>query len=256
MSRQMAVRKSGKVNLAHLSFLNPYLKQIFMKSDNEIRNNVMEEIQWDPQLTKIAPQIGVIVKEEVVTLSGQVENYGQKIAAEQAAKRVKDVKVVAMDVEVKASGLSGTVSDSEIAEAVRNALTWHSAVNEDTVNIKVEDGWIYLEGEVNWEYERKAAEKAVENIRGVKGVINSVKIKAAAIEPSEVKKKIKAAFHRHAAVDSSNIFVDTTGNSVKLTGSVRSWTERKDAEDVAWSMPGVTDVENKLEIEQDAYVGE
>lgn len=227
-----------------------------MKSDNEIRKNVMEEIQWDPQLAKIACQIGVAVKNEVVTLSGTVDYYGQKLAVEKAAKRVKDVKVVAMDIEVKSAGISDVVTDSKIADAVRNALAWHSAVNEDMINIKVEEGWIYLEGAVNWEYERKAAERAVENIRGVKGVINSVKIMVKKVDAGEIKKKIKAAFHRHASVDSGNLQVSFAGGTVKLTGTVRSWTERKDAEDVAWSMPGVSEVENMLEIELEIYVGE
>lgn len=227
-----------------------------MKSDDVIRKNVMEEIQWDPQLTKIAPQIGVTVKNEVVTLSGTVDYYGQKLAAQKAAHRVRDVKVVAMDIEVKSAGMSDVVTDSKIAEAIRNALTWHSAVNEDMINIKVEEGLVYLEGTVNWEYERKAAERAVENIRGVKGVVNSVKIKVKRVDSAEIAKKIKAAFHRHATVDSANILVTSVGSKVKLSGIVRSWTERKDAEDVAWSMPGVTDVENKLEIEHEIYAGE
>jgi osmotically-inducible protein OsmY len=227
-----------------------------MRHDDEIRKNVMEEIQWDAQLTKIAPQIGVTVKNEVVTLSGTVDYYGQKLAAEKAAKRVKDVKVVAMDVEVKSAGLPDIATDSKIAEAVRNALIWHSAVNEDLINIKVENGWIYLEGQVDWEYERKAAQHAVENLHGVKGVINSVTIKQRQVEANDVKKKISAAFHRHATVDSANVKVAATGGTVILTGQVRSWTERKDAEDVVWSMPGVTKVENKLEIEHEIYVGE
>jgi osmotically-inducible protein OsmY len=227
-----------------------------MKSDDEIRKNVVEEIQWDPQLTKIAPQIGVTTKNEVVTLSGTVDYYGQKLAAENAAKRVKDVKVVAMDIEVRSDGLSDVITDSRIAEAVRDALTWHSAVNEDMINIKVEEGWIYLEGTVNWEYERKAAERAVENLRGVKGVINSVKIKVTDVQASEIKKKIKAAFHRHATVDAANVQVSSADGKVTLTGTVRSWPERKDAEDVAWSMPGITEVENKLEIGHEIYVGE
>lgn len=227
-----------------------------MKSDDEIRENVIEEIRWDPQLSKIAPQIGVTTKNEVVTLSGTVDYYGQKLAAEKAAKRVKDVKVVAMDIEVKSAGTSDVITDSRIAEAVRNALSWHSAVNEDMINIKVEEGWIYLEGTVNWEYERKAVESAVENIRGVKGVINSVKIKVKKVEAGEIKKKIKAAFHRHATIDAANVQVSSAAGKVKLTGTVRSWTERKDAEDVAWSMPGITEVENKLEIGHEMYVGE
>lgn len=227
-----------------------------MRADEEIRKNVIEEIRWDPQLTKIAPQIGVTVKNEVVTLSGTVDYYEEKLAAEKAAKRVKAVKVVAMDMEVKNAGMSDAITDSKIADAVRNALTWHSAVNEDMINIKIEEGWVYLEGTVNCEYERKAAVKSIENIRGVKGVVNSVRIREKTIEANEIKKKIKAAFHRHAAVDSANIVVNSTGSKVKLSGTVRSWAERKDAEDVVWSMPGVTDVENELIVEHVICVGE
>lgn len=227
-----------------------------MRADEEIRKNVIEEIQCDPQLTKIAPQIGVTVKNEVVTLSGTVDYYGEKLAAEKAVKRVKAVKVVAMDVEVKSAGASDALTDPAIADAVRNALTWHSAVNEDMINIKVEDGWVYLEGTVNCEYERKAAGKAIKNIRGVKGVVNSVRIKEKNVEANEIKKKIKAVFHRHATIDSANILVSSTGSKVKLSGAVRSWAERKAAEDVAWSMPGVTDVENELIIEHVICVGE
>ena len=224
-----------------------------MKQDEVIRKNVMDEIQWTPQLRPIATQIGVIVKDEAVTLSGTVDYYGQKLAAEQAAKRVKDVKVVAVDINVKSTGFSDTTSDTVIADAVRNVLRWHAAVNNDKINIKVEDGWITLEGTVDWEYERKAAQRAVEHLRGVMGVINIIKINPRKVESSEIKKKIRAAFHRHATVDSSQVHVATHNDRVTLTGTVRSWTERRDAEDVAWSMPGVTTVENKLEVENSVF---
>jgi osmotically-inducible protein OsmY len=224
-----------------------------MKSDIELREDVIEEIRWDPQLTGIAPQIGVTVKDEVVTLSGVVGHYYQRLAAEKAAQRVSGVKVVALDIEVKGIVTHETKSDSEIAGAVRNALTWHSAVNEDLINIKVDGGWIFLDGTVRWEYERSAAEKAVEHLVGVKGVVNRVRIKTQVVDPAEIRRGIRAAFHRHASVDSSNISVEVTGSSVKLTGKVRSWAEKKDAEDVSRSMPGIGEVDNQLEISTEVF---
>lgn len=224
-----------------------------MKTDDEIRKDVMEEIRWDPQLTNIASQIGVTVKNEVVTLSGIVDYYSQKLAADNAAQRVKGAKVVATDIEVKGADNSQLKTDAQIGEAIRNALTWHSAVNEDLIHIKVEDGWVYLDGEVDWDYERKAAETSVENIIGVKGVFNKIKIKNVPVDPKEVKKKITAAFHRHASMDSANISVVVSGGKVTLTGKVRTWEERKDAERVAWSMPGVVEVNNNLMIDSEIY---
>ena len=224
-----------------------------MKTDDEIRKDVIEEIRWDPQLTNIAPQIGVTVKNEVVTLLGVVDYYAQKVAAENAAQRVNGVKVVATDIEVKGTDESQFKTDAQIGEAIRNALTWHSAVNEDLIDIKVDDGWVYLEGIVDWDYERKAAETAVENIMGVKGVFNKIKIKNIPVAPKDVKKKITAAFHRHASMDSANISVGVSGGTVTLTGKVRTWQERNDAEHVAWSMPGVTEVNNNLVIDSEIY---
>ena len=222
-----------------------------MVTDEQIWNNVIEEIRSDPQLSGVAAQIGVTVKNEVVTLSGIVGFYSQKLAAEKAARRVKGVKVVAMNIEV--SSASKEITDSKIAETVRLALVWHSAVNEDMVNIKLDDGWVYLEGLVDWDYERRAAEKCVEHLKGVKGVINGIEIKHQKVDPVEVKKKIEDAFLRHANVNSANIHVEAKANKVILTGKVRSSTERQDAGDVAWLMPGVSEVENKLEIEHETY---
>lgn len=219
-----------------------------MKSDIEIREDVLEEIRWDPQLTRIAPRIGVAVSDEVVTLSGTVDFYFQRLAAENAAQRVAGVKVVAVDIDVKGAGALEPMSDTRIGEAVRNALTWHSAVNEDLINIKVDNGWVYLEGTVHWDYERKAAEKAVENILGVKGVINKVGIKTQVVAPAEIKKAIRSAFQRNAVIDASGISVDVSEDAVKLTGSVRSWAEKNDAGQIARSMPGVTQVDNRLEV--------
>jgi len=220
-----------------------------MKSDLKIWEDVIEEIRWDPQLTKVAPQIGVAVKDEVVTLSGMVDYYSQRIAAENAAQRVAGVKVVAVDIDVQGHLPSESTSDPTIGEAIRNALTWHSGVNEDLIDIKVDNGWVYLEGTVHWDYERKAAERAIENIKGVKGIINKVTIKTKNTDARDVKKHISAAFHRSATVDAGNISVSVLNNTVVLAGKVRSWVEKKQAEDVALSMPGVTDVRNNLEID-------
>lgn len=224
-----------------------------MKTDDEIRSDVIAEIKWDPQLTHIAPQIGVSVKNEVVTLTGSVEHYAQKLAAENAAQRVLGVKVVAVDIDVKLPDTLQPKSDSEIGEAIRQALTWHSGVNEDLIDIKVDNGWVYLEGSVTWDYERKAAEKAIENITGVKGVFNKIKIKNVPSDPKEIKRKIAASFHRNASIDSANISVLVEGGTVTLTGKVRTWAERKQAEDVAWTMPGITEVKNRLEIDTEIY---
>lgn len=222
-----------------------------MKSDETIRKDVIEEILWDPQLKDIATQIGVSVKDSVVTLSGTVDYYTQKLAAEKAAQRVHGVKIVAEDIALKDK--NGPITDSQLAEAVQNALKWHSNINQEQVKIKVEEGWVYLNGTVKWDFERKAAEAAVGKITGVKGIVNHLLIQNEIVHPEEVKKKISAAFHRHATVDSENIAVDVKGDTVTLRGKVRSWAEREDAEDVAWAMPGVTEVINNLVIDTDVY---
>ena len=217
-----------------------------MKTDYELQKDVMEEIKWDPSLRTVASEIGVSVKDGVVTLSGRVDQYNKKLAAEQAAQRVAGVRVVAEDIEVK---LPGTLlrTDSEIAEAVSNALKWHSSVNEDAIEVKVEDGWIYLDGNVEWEYQKRAAEIAVRDLIGVKGVLNRIHIKPS-LDARDIKSKIAATFHRSATVDSGNVSVDVSGNRVTLKGKVRSWAERQEAEKAAWAAPGVVMVDNKIEV--------
>lgn len=220
-----------------------------MKSDYQIQEDVMEELKWQPFLK--ASEIGVAVKNGVVTLSGHVDSYSKKLAAENAAKKVVGVKAVAEDIEV---GISPSYhkTDAEIAEAVLDALKWHNAVQEEKIKIKVEDGNVRLEGEVEWEYQRTMAKTAIENLSGVRLITNLIIVKPK-ISPSDIQKKINAAFHRSATVDSSKIEVEADGSRVTLRGTVRSIAEREDAENAAWFAPGVISVVNNIEIEVPEY---
>jgi osmotically-inducible protein OsmY len=223
-----------------------------MKSDSQIQKDVMDELKWEPYLD--AAQIGVAVKNGIVTLSGQVDAYAKKLTAEKAAKRVAGVKAVAEDIQVGiSSGFKKT--DTEIAEAVLNALKWHTAVQDEKIKIKVEEGVVRLDGEVEWEYQRSNAKKAIENLTGVRYVINSINLKPK-ITSSEIQQKINAAFHRSATIDAGKIAADVTGSKVVLRGKVRSIAEKEDAEIAAWNAPGVTSVDSRIEIEIPEYAYE
>ena len=220
-----------------------------MKTDSDIQKDVIDELEWEPFLK--ASEIGVAVKNGVVTLTGTVDSYGKKISAENASKRVAGVRAVAEDIEVKLLS-GGKRNDTEIAEAVLNAIKWHSAVQENKIKVKVEDGWVVLEGEVEWEFQRSAARHQVENLMGVKGISNNVKV-IPRLNPSEIKQKINAAFHRSATVDSEKVKVAVDGNKVILSGKVRTYAERKEADSAAWLAPGVMKVENIIEIDADVF---
>jgi osmotically-inducible protein OsmY len=220
-----------------------------MKTDVEIQKDVMEELQWEPLLN--ATEIGVAVKNGVVTLSGSVDTYLKKREAEKAAQRVAGVKAVAEDIEVNISS-AFRKTDAEIAGAVLSALKWHSSVQDEKIKVTVEDGWVTLEGEAEWEFQRSSARNAIENLMGVKGITNNIKIVSRAIL-KEIKQKITSAFHRSATIDADKINIDTAAGKVVLTGKVRSWAERRDAENAAWAAPGVTKVDNKLEIESEVF---
>jgi osmotically-inducible protein OsmY len=220
-----------------------------MRNDLEIQKDVLEEIKWEPFLN--ASEIGVSVRNGIVTLSGMVDKYAKKAAAERASKRVMGVKAVAEDIQVGFSSVHNK-SDTEIAEAALNALKWHTAVQEDKIKLKVEDGIIKLEGEVEWEYQRTNAKTAIENLIGVRSVINLINVKPK-ITSEDIKQKISAAFHRSATIESGRVTVSIDGNEVTLTGKVRSFVEKEDAERAAWAAPGVISVISELEIEIPEY---
>lgn len=215
-----------------------------MKTDFQIQKDVMAELSWEPLLN--ATEIGVAVKNGIVTLSGKVNSFTKKIAAEKAAKKVAGVKAVAEDIQVGINpGFIKT--DAEIAEAVLNVLKWHTAVQEEKIRIKVENGIVSLDGEVEWEYQRANAKKAIENLQGVRLVINLISV-SPKITPHDIQQKISSAFKRNATIDSEKIIVQVSGNKIILRGIVRSMAEKEDAETVAWNAPGILNVENKLEV--------
>jgi len=216
-----------------------------VKSDQQIQKDVIEELKWEPYLS--VSQIGVTVKNGIVTLSGQVDAYPKKIAAEKAVSRVAGVKAIAEDIQIGVSP-AHKKTDADIAEAVLNALKWHTAVQEEKIKVKVEDGLVTLNGEVEWDYQRTTPKAAIENLQGVRSVINLISVKPK-VTAMGIEGKISSAFHRSATLDALKIVPEVIGGLVILRGTVRSFAEKEDAERAVWNAPGVTRVESKLEIE-------
>jgi len=215
-----------------------------MKTDAQLKKDVMEELEWDPSVS--ASKIGVAVSDGVVTLTGHLDTFAEKLAVERAVQRVHSVKTVAMEFDVKLDPRHQR-SDSEIAAAVESALKWHAEVPEDRIRIKVEQGRVMLEGEVGWDYQRQSATAAVACLTGVVGVDNAIRLKPSTI-PANVADCIRDALTRHAEQEARQIEITVKGATVTLRGRVDSWAEKSAAQAAAWSALGVQNVVNEIKV--------
>jgi osmotically-inducible protein OsmY len=213
-----------------------------MKTDSQLQQDVMAELTWEPSVH--ASQIGVEVRDGVVTLAGEVSSCVEKWGAERAAQRVNGVKALAVDMTVKLSEF-GKRTDADIAESAKNILGWTSSLPSDAVKVLVEGGWLTLSGDVEWQYQRQDAANSVRNLLGVIGLSNQIAIKPS-LSASVVKSDIEAALKRRAAADANTITVEVNGGDVTLTGTVHSWSERDLATRSAWGSVGVRKVVDKM----------
>jgi osmotically-inducible protein OsmY len=211
-------------------------------TDKTIRQDVMEELEFEPSVN--ADHIGVTVENGVVTLSGHVTSYAQKLAAEKATRRVRGVRAIAQEIEVRFPEDKKT-DDDEIAQRALNILKWNAVVPQGAVRVKVQNGWVGLSGEVSWNYQRIAAESVIRRLSGVVGVVNSITVKPQ-VQAADVKRKIEQALQRNAQIEAAHIMVTASGGRVTLDGKVHDWQEHQMVENAAWSAPGVTIVEDRL----------
>ncbi len=216
-----------------------------MRTDSQIQRDIMDELKWEPSLRD--EDIAVAVRDGVVTLAGFVDSYANKWRAERVASGVRGVKALANDLEVKLP-TSSSRPDPDIARAALDALKWNVLVPNDRIKVKVEKGWLTLEGDVDWNFEREEAERSVRYLTGVLGVTNLVTVRARPT-PSDIKQKIKETLERSAEFDADRITVEVDGHTVVLRGTVRSFAEKRDAERAARKAPGVTKVENDLVVD-------
>lgn len=214
-----------------------------MKTDKEIEKDVKEEMLWEPRMKN--SKVAVRVEEGRVSLTGEIDSYPKKIAAEKAAMKVEGVIAInnLLKVVIPASMMR---DDAEIEKAARDVIKWNSSIDETTISVKVRDGWVSIEGEVAWEYQRSRARTLVEGLTGVVGVTNLVEVVSTFGSSSEVKEKIDAALRRNYYLNTNNISVEVNGSKALLTGKVHTLAEKKEAETAAWSAPGITEVVNEL----------
>lgn len=212
------------------------------KTDSQLQHDVIAELEWEPSVDNA--DIGVSVHAGVVTLSGYVKTYPEKLAAEKAAKRVAGVRAIAEEIQVRFAH-EPKAADHEIAKRIIDLFSWNVSVPEDRVTVKVEHGWVTLTGTVDWYYQADEARKAAGRISGVRGVTTDIAVRRLPVA-ANVKERILAALKRQAELDGSSVTVVTEGTKVRLGGRVRAWNERGIAERAAWAAPGVTDVEDNI----------
>ncbi len=215
-----------------------------LRSDADIQAEVLSELKWEPRVQ--ATEIGVAVKDGVVTLTGFVDSYTKRWAAEDATHRVRGVKAVANDIEIRL-GVGGERTDPEIAAAAARALQWDALLVPEKIDVTVSKGWITLRGTVDWQYKKHEAERVVRNLSGVKGVSNLIDVRPK-VQPAEIRKQVEQALVRSAQTDAGRISVEVDGNKVTLKGAVRAWVERQEAERAAWRAPGVMTVDNRITV--------
>ena len=213
-----------------------------IRTDHELQKDVLAELRWEQGVE--ASEIGVAVKDGVVTLTGKVDTYLKKWRAEEAAHRVNGVIAVANDIEVRTIGER---TDTDIAAAAVQSLKWDASLPADKIQVTVDKGWVTLKGELEWQYQKQEAERVIRRLWGVKGVSNLITLKPLA-SPTDLKKKIEDALVRTAEVDANNIAVEVQGSKAILKGKVHSWAEKQEAERTAWLAPGITSVDNQIKV--------
>lgn len=216
-----------------------------MKSDADLKNDVLTELSWDPLVPEA--KIGVAVSEGVVTLTGHLDTYSEKIATKRAVERVSGVKAIALEMEVVPQGVHKR-SDTEIAMAIEHALGWNSSVPKDRVKVAVEKGWVTLSGELDWNFQRRAVERMLRPLKGVVGITDNITLKALPV-PVNLATRIQDALVRQASREARRIDISMDGSVVTLRGRVHSWAEKNAAEGATWSAPGVSRVNNELTVE-------